>query len=264
MSRTFLKKILAKPHRIFTNLFFDPWDMLKRWRGMSHFARNASTYASLNAGGPFPLAFREAWYRSYDRFSPAGSVPVHYFLQDIWAARYVHDNKPERVVDVGSRLDGYIAHLLSFCPVTFVDIRPLDISVENLEFVSGNITDLPFDDGSIPCLSSLHVIEHIGLGRYGDPVDPEGHRKAARELRRVLAPGGTLILGTPVGRERLCFDAHRIFHPETVRAMFEGLTLERFALIDDRGCGVVENATFEAAADCDYGCGLFVFRKAKG
>lgn len=258
-----LKTMLAKPHQVFINFFFDPWDMLKRWRGLFHFVRNAVTYTQRNTSEAFHISFRNTLYRSYDRYALAGSVPMHYFLQDIWAARYVHDRHLTHVVDIGSRLDGYIAHLLTFCRVTYVDIRPLDILVDNLKFVSGNIISLPFDDGSVSCLSSLHVIEHIGLGRYGDPVDPEGHLKAAREIQRVLAPGGTLILSTVLGQERLCFDAHRIFDPKTVHSMFDDLTLETFCLIDDMGYKVIENATFEAVKACIYGCGMFVFKKTE-
>ncbi len=258
----FMKTILAKPHQVFTNFFFDPWDMLKRWRGIFYFIRNAITYTQRNTSKAFHIFFRDLYYRSYDRYASAGSVPMHYFLQDIWAARYVHDHHLTHVIDIGSRLDGYIAHLLTFCRVTYIDIRPLDVLVENLEFVGGNITSLPFPDCSISCLSSLHVIEHIGLGRYGDPVDPEGYIKAAREMQRVLASGGTLILSTVLGQEKLCFDAHRIFSPKTIRAMFSSLTLETFCLIDDKGNQVLEDATFEAVNGCTYSCGIFVFKKS--
>ena len=211
----------------------------------------------------FTIKYKDLYYKSFDRFSPAGSVPVHYFLQDIWVAKYIYEKKIHHIIDVGSRLDGYISHLLSYCKVEFIDIRPMEMNVENLLFINGNITSLPYADGSIQCLSSLHVIEHIGLGRYGDPVDPEGHIKAALELNRVIAPGGTLILSTVVGRERLCFDGHRIFDPETIRNVFYGINLVKFCLIDDRGLSVIENATFDDARKCDYGCGIFIFYKPK-
>lgn len=170
---------------------------------------------------------------------------------------------PDRHVDVGSRLDGFVAHLLTFRELEYVDIRPLDNPPPGLQVLQGSIQEMPFPDNSIASLSCLHVIEHIGLGRYGDWVDPDGHLKAARELARVLQPGGRLYLGTPVGRERLCFDAHRIFHPATVQEMFPNLPLTEFSLIDDHGTKIIENATFEQAASCRYGCGLFIFEKPR-
>jgi hypothetical protein len=57
----------------------------------------------------------------------------------------------------------------------------------------------------------MHVIEHIGLGRYGEALDPDGDLKAIRELVRVLAAGGNLLVVVPVGRPRIQFNAHRIY-----------------------------------------------------
>jgi SAM-dependent methyltransferase len=213
----------------------------------------------------FDIKWRNIYYCSHDRFSSAGGGG-HYFFQDIWAAKKVLEIAGEQGggynhVDVGSRIDGFVAHLLPYCKVTYVDIRPLPIMVEGLKFIEGSILKLPCENDSCETLSCLHVIEHIGLGRYGDDVDPDGHTKAARELVRVLKPNGTLLIGTPVGRERLCFDGHRIFDPETILYMFDGLELVKFSLIDDKGQRVIENATIEQARSCEYGCGLFQFMK---
>jgi ubiquinone/menaquinone biosynthesis C-methylase UbiE len=142
-----------------------------------------------------------------------------------------------------------------------VDIRAPAVQVEGLDFVSGSITALPFDEASVPFLTCLHVLEHIGLGRYGDPVDPAGYLAAAHELARVLQPGGTFLLGTPVGRERLCFDAHRVFDPQTVADAFSSLQMQEFSLVSDRGVGIKGQASFDEARQCDYGCGLFAFTK---
>ena len=167
-------------------------------------------------------------------------------------------------VDVGSRLDGFVAHVLPFCRVTYVDIRTQEVDADGLTMREGSILAMPYATNSVSSLSCLHVIEHIGLGRYGDEVNPDGHLEAAAELARVLAPGGVLLIGTPVGRERVCFDAHGVFHPRSIVEAFSALELESFALIDDRGNGVDRGATMEQAASCDYGCGLFVFRKPSG
>jgi hypothetical protein len=164
-------------------------------------------------------------------------------------------------VDVGSRIDGFVAHVLPFCKVNYVDIRPLVAEIPNLQFIQGSILNLPFEDESIISLSCLHVIEHIGSGRYGDEVDPDGYRKAACELTRVLAKEGTLLIGTPTGKEKLYFDAHRVFDPATIKDIFGELELCEFHMIDDSAKGIHYNASFEMALQCDYGCGLYVFKR---
>jgi SAM-dependent methyltransferase len=214
------KRTLAATYRIFRSFLFDPLVFAQKLRGLSYFARNAYVYRRNASNGSFPLRLRDVYYTSFDRFHAARTAHGHYFHQDLWAARLVAASGERKLVDVGSRVDGFVAHVLPFCDVQYVDIRPLDAEVAGLEYVPGSILAMPFADDAIRLVTCLHVIEHVGLGRYGDPVDPQGPWRAARELARILAPDGMLLLGTPVGRERLMFDAHRIFDPETVCYMF--------------------------------------------
>jgi len=249
---------------LFSRWLFSPLSFGKsavsRVRGLPHFARNLRLYSRENRRKSFGFALRHSWYRSFDRFENAASLADHYFHQDLWAAKRLFDSGTKEHVDVGSRVDGFIAHLLTFCRVTYVDVRPLLLEWDGFSFKQGLITALPFADDSVPSLSSLHVIEHIGLGRYGDPVDPEGSWKAAQELARVLAPGGRLLVGVPTGRERVEFDAHRVFDPQTIRDMFATLELAEFSFVTDAN-RFVAGASFEEARRASYGCGLFEFRK---
>lgn len=256
-----MKSVFKRPYLVFCSLLFDPILLLNKWRGMPYFLANVIRYKRCRKSARFPLRARDFLYSSSDRFAGAGSARGHYFHQDLWAARFLFDRGVKDHVDVGSRVDGFIAHVLPFCKVSYVDIRPLCVEIDGLEFRQGSIVNMPFEDDSVLSLSCLHVIEHIGLGRYGDPIDPEGHLKSASELTRVLKPGGHLLLGTPVGRERLCFDGHRIFDPRTIVDAFCELTLNAFSLIDDTGNGIIEDASFDLARECEYGCGLFVFEK---
>lgn len=260
-----MRRALLDAYVFFSRVLFDPIAVYRgltaRARGLAIYPANLARYARSNKRREFRFSIRDAWFRTYDRFSEAGSLTWHYFWQDLWAAANLFESGVRHHVDVGSRVDGFIAHLLPFCRVTVIDIRPLDLDWPNFEFRQGSVVSLPYGDGEVHSLSSLHVIEHIGLGRYGDPVDAEGPWNAARELMRVLAPGGKLLIGVPVGRDRVCFDAHRIFDPRTVRAMFGDLDLLEFSLVDDRN-RLIRNASFEAGADAWYGCGLFEFRKS--
>lgn len=234
-------------------------------RGGYAYIRNALTYrrAVKKFGGNFRFNFKaiNIYPCLYDRFEQAGSVPKHYFFQDIWAARKVAASGVSVHYDVGSRLDGFIAHCLSFCSVVMLDVRPLKINLKGLQFIQANCMDMKnISDGHISSISSLHAVEHFGLGRYGDPIDVEGHVKAINELKRVLSEGGDLYFSVPVGRERIEFDAHRIFSPKTIVSLFSELELVEFSVVDDINV-FCEHADISSYESADYSCGLFHFRK---
>jgi SAM-dependent methyltransferase len=208
--------------------------------------------------GAEPLRLRHAYPQLRDRQSHS-AYDVHYFYQDIWAARRIASHAPSAHVDVGSRVD-LVGFLTALCPVTFVDIRPLEAQVDGLHSVAGNVLDMPFESRSLGSVSCLHVAEHIGLGRYGDGLDPAGSRKAAAELQRVLAPGGQLLFSGPVGAPRVCFNAHRIHDPVDVMGWFDELELEEFAAIDDAGRFRADAAPQDMRGQ-RYACGLYRFRR---
>ena len=90
----------------------------------------------------------------------------------------------------------------------------------NLFFVGGEAQALPMYDNYLKLVMSLHSIEHFGLGRFGDTIDPNGDIRGLREMYRVLAPGGIMIGSVPVeasGRERVIFNLERIYSPEMMR-----------------------------------------------
>lgn len=81
-------------------------------------------------------------------------------------------------------------------------------------------------------LSCLHTIEHIGLGRYGDEIDPLGFNKGLLELQRVMTTGGMLLLSMPVGLERTEFNAQRILNTNTPRGILKEMKLVDFSVVD--------------------------------
>jgi hypothetical protein len=109
----------------------------------------------------------------------------------------------------------------------------------------------------------MHTVEHIGLGRYGDPLDAEGDLKAIRELSRVTAPGGNLLFVVPIGQPKIMFNAHRIYSYRQILEYFSGLKLKEFSLVTDPGFGqdFISNASEEQADSQLYGCGCFWFTK---
>ncbi|MHB8117591.1 MAG: DUF268 domain-containing protein [Methanothrix sp.] len=136
--------------------------------------------------------------------------------------------------------------------------------MNNLSMGSADLLSLPFENASIDSLSCMHVVEHMGLGRYGDPLDPDGDLKAICELVRVLSPGGNLLFVVPVGGiPKVMFNAHRIYSYEQVVKYFHNLELVEFALIPDKSeiCGLILNPSTERVNQCNYACGCFWFRK---
>lgn len=204
------------------------------------------------------LTFIDSHPRLYDRTSTTSFDP-HYLYQSVWAFKRIQEANPVQHVDIGSQAL-FIAMLTAITQVKFIDIRPLHLDIGNYESQPGSILDLPFADGSIDSLSCLHVIEHIGLGRYGDPLDPEGSKKAIKELARVLAPGGNLYFSTPVGKPIVSFNAHRIHSPQQILDLFGELKLRQFSAVTDTQ-EFRKNIAPEELANAHYSCGMFHFTK---
>lgn len=195
-------------------------------------------------------------------FTRSVNYEPHYVYHCSWACRILANTKPSHHIDVGSSMH-FVGMASAWVSITHYDYRKPEIALEGLSVGSADLVNLPFPDGTVDSLSCMHVIEHIGLGRYGDAIDSVGDRRAAEELMRVLAPGGQLLLVVPVGRPRINFNAHRVYSYSEVKTMFSSLNLSRFSLLTDDGAptGLVEDAAPDVVDAQDWGCGCFLFRK---
>jgi len=184
---------------------------------------------------------------------------AHYFYQGVWAFRKIKESGVKSHIDVGSEIR-WVGLLSTITKVTFIDIRPFETDLKDLIVKKGDILNMPFEDKSVDSLSCLHVAEHIGLGRYGDSLDPEGTKKATHEFARVLAPQGNLYFSVPVGKPRVCFNAHRIHSPQQILDYFHDLKLLQFSGISDSGT-FRQDIDPGDLANSNYACGLFHFTK---
>jgi SAM-dependent methyltransferase len=220
---------------------------LDRWR----FWREYRNYCRLLPGQVVP----EAQYFLPCMSDATDITPIEpgYYFQDAWAFEKIAHAHPTLHVDIGSH-HKFVALLSKIVPTTMVDLRPLPLKLDSLSFKRGSILALPFESGTIPSVSSLCVIEHIGLGRYGDPLDPVGTEAAAAELKRIVQPGGDLYISVPIDdANRTYFNAHRAFVEPYVLELFSP-----FEVIERR---YIFGQEFTDALRPGFGTGCYHFRR---
>ncbi len=208
--------------------------------------------------GRFSINAKDAYPCLTDRIKTT-PFDQHYTYHPAWAARKLQQIMPKEHVDISSILS-FSTIASAFIPMRFYDYRPADVALSNFHSGAQDLKKLSFEDGSIESLSCMHTIEHVGLGRYGDDLDPNGDLKSINELKRVLKPDGNLLFVTPVGRPRIEFNAHRVYSYEQIINAFSPLRLLEFSLIPDAG-GFIENASPSIVQQQQYGCGCFWFKK---
>ncbi|CAA9891481.1 conserved hypothetical protein [Candidatus Methylobacter favarea] len=203
----------------------------------------------------------------YDWYEEAGATKDEYFLQDLYVARKIYLANSLKHVDIGSRLDGFVAHVASFREIEVFDIRPVTSQIPGVLFRSADLMN-PLEPFTEYCdsLSCLHALEHFGLGRYGDPIDPHGYAVGLRNMAKILQYNGLFYLSVPIGKERVEFNAHRIFDPGSLvrLAAANGLQLKEFATIGQSGTLIqssCEEQDMDELGKLRYTLGIFTFVK---
>jgi len=226
-----MKPLLIKVHWLLATQFgFDPLRLLRSLRGLPQYLRDRHSF---HRGYRGTLRWMPCLH---DRFEEGGTTKSEYFWQDLQVAQWIHASAPQRHVDVGSRVDGFVAHVASFRQIEVFDVRPVSSRVPGITFRQADLMDgestaalMGSGVGYCDSLSCLHTLEHFGLGRYGDPIDPMGYARGLANLAALLQPNGRLYLATPLGRERVEFNANWVFAPDTILTCAEqqGLQLDR-------------------------------------
>ncbi len=249
-------------------LGFYPNTLFSNIRGLSWFFKDLQTLKKQMRQKPnqeFPFA--KMYPILNEKFTESGMASGHYFHQDLLIAQRIFLRQPSKHVDIASRVDGFVAHVASFRPIEVFDIRPLSNYISNIHFVQANLMHLDSQfinyTDSISC---LHVIEHFGLGRYNDPIDIDGHLKGLDNIYQILKTGGIFYFSTPIGRQRIEFNAHRVFDVSYLLELFSPrYDILQFSYVDDKGdlhtnieltkIGINNNFS------CTFGCGIFEMRK---
>lgn len=267
--KNILQRIIKGPTRIYLSrikrFLWSRFNIKKLCIDRRRYRENWNSYEALNTRENFKLYTNNKYAILGEWDEQAGNLGG-YFWQDLWAARHIYLDNPETHYDIGSRIDGFIGHLCSFRKkVVLIDVRPFEKNVDGVEFLQADAKDLQIiPSNSIQSLSSLCAIEHFGLGRYGDEIDPEGCFKALKEMERVIAQNGYLYLSVPIGRECVQFNAHRIFYPETIIRELSNMQLEEFSTIAPEPDEIVYHDDIKRYNNISTGghvFGLFKFKK---
>lgn len=256
-----MKEIIRKFYRISTQLGFDPRRMVRSLRGIPRYVADWFQFRREYKGRLDFFPCMCDWYEE------GGSTKDEYFWQDLYVAREIHNANPTRHVDIGSRIASFVAHVASFREIEIFDIRPVTAHIPGVIFKQA---DLMKPDESLTeycdSLSCLHALEHFGLGRYGDPIDIHGYAAGLGNMSKLLQPGGLFYLSVPIGKERVEFNAHRIFDPRSLvqLAATNGLLLRDFTWL---GQGPTLIKSSDPKQDMDelcklrYSLGIFTFVK---
>ena len=231
---------------------------IRIWLAYVDFLKSKKKFISMGGNAPFRFIYPSLYFKTEDGQSGGG----HYFYQDIWALKKLASLKPDMHYDIGSRFDGFAGQATAICPVTSIDIRTPSFTLPGLQFMKGDILKLPFAENALHTLSCLHTIEHIGLGRYGDPINPDGFDEALLELQRVINIGGYLILSMPIGEERVEFNAQRVLHPSNCIRKLTEMELIEFSVVTDND-QFIESTDPKLYENARYSCGLYLFKKIK-
>ena len=250
-----------------TQVGISPFTFVNSVKGIPRYLSNLYTFARATKGYKIELM-----PCLHDWNEEAGITKGEYFWQDLLVARWIHEARPQRHVDVGSRVDGFVAHVASFREIEVFDVRPITTQIPGVVFRQADLMDsdsvatYTSEGGYCDSLSCLHAIEHFGLGRYGDPINPQGYQLGIKNMASLLTPEGTFYLSTPIGRERVEFNANWVFGPKTIISFAESnrLKLKQMTVIG-RG-GIVQNleANEDILMELDaqpYNLGIFTFTK---
>lgn len=254
--------------RVMRLLGFDPETTVRSVASLPWYLKDCIKYAEQYGQSKQVFESVRLNPQLFDRNTQAGVAKGDYFYQDLLVAQRIFRAAPHRHVDVGSRIDGFVAHVASFRQIEVFDLRPIQHNVTNITFRQANFMNEI--DNSLwhycDSLSCLHSLEHFGLGRYGDPVRWDGYMIGYRNLYRMLKANGRLYLSFPIGPQRVEFNAHRVFALSYIVPIIErDYRIDGFSFVDDGGL-LHEDVRLSATNmvsnfGCRYGCGIFELTK---
>lgn len=264
-----MKRYLRNIYNLMVMIGIDPLKAIKLARGLPFYFHDLQILKHQQKLSTIGFPFGKLYPILDERFSDSGAAKGHYFHQDFLVARRIFANKPSLHVDIGSRVDGFVAHVASFREIVIFDIRSLGNHIHNVRFVQCDLMG-EIDKSLIDycdSISSLHVLEHFGLGRYGDPVKYDGYLAGLNNIHKMLKQGGKCYVSVPIGPQRIEFNAHRVFSVQYLLEMFDkDYKVDAFSYVDDKGdlhedIALINKGEIASDFGCRFGCGIFEMTK---
>lgn len=104
-----------------------------------------------------------------------------------------------------------------------IEYNKLETDYPNISFIT--VDEFKTNPTTFDCAFSISSFEHDGLGRYGDPINPDGDLEAMTNMKSIIKPGGLLYLVVPVGKDSIAWNAHRIYGKKRLPCLFHGWEL---------------------------------------
>lgn len=206
------------------------------------------------------LFFRNGFlYYIFGQRNKKSTYDLHYVTQSWWGCKRIGDANVEVHYDFSSSIP-FVANLSALKKVCYHEYNPPTLSLPNIQVLSSDLLKLNYGDASLNSISCFHVLEHIGLGRYGDILAPDGYLIAINELKRVCSIGGRIYITVPVGRDSIYVNAHRVFDADKFSRNFTGFSLVEFSCVLDDG-RLLENVEVNIVNYEKYALGMFCFEK---
>lgn len=262
----FKKQIIKFYTLLVTQIGIDPLKLYNTLKSIPYYIKSLVIFKRSFSGKLILFPYLQ------DRHEESGAINSEYFWQDLYVAKWIYESNPIKHVDIGSRVDGFVGHVASYREIEVIDVRPIKSNIPNVIFKQGNMMDENFLNNNnglskeyCDSLSCLHTIEHFGLGRYGDPIDPFGYRKGIINMASLVKKDGIFYLSTPIGIERVEFNANWIFSPFSIINLVEsnGFILQKFIIYYN---GImkeidINNTTINQLSKENYNLGIFIFKK---
>lgn len=137
-----------------------------------------------------------------------------------------------RVLDAGSTLnhEGLVNYLTKYFDLSKSHLHIMTLAPEKeafyqhgISYIYEDLRDIPLRDEYYDVIVCLSTLEHVGFDNFNysdDPTfrenNPDDYLKVMAEFRRVLKPGGTLLLSVPYGKAVRDYETFQLFNEQTL------------------------------------------------